>query len=58
MSLQGAVVVASNRAAAGVYEDTTGPLLVDFLTGLGFQTGAPVVVPDGEIGRASCRERV
>ncbi|HCB03215.1 MAG TPA: molybdenum cofactor biosynthesis protein [Nocardioides bacterium] len=48
MSLQGAVVVASNRAAAGVYEDTTGPLLVDFLTGLGFQTGAPVVVPDGD----------
>ena len=48
MSLSGAVVVASNRAAAGVYEDTTGPMLVDFLTGLGFETGAPVVVPDGE----------
>ena len=43
----GAVVVASNRAAAGVYEDTTGPLLVEFLTGLGFATGRPVVVPDG-----------
>ena len=48
MTLLGAVVVASNRAAAGVYEDTTGPLLVDFLTGLGFETGAPVVVPDGD----------
>ena len=46
--LSGAVVVASNRAAAGVYEDTTGPLLVDFLTALGFETDAPVVVPDGE----------
>ena len=46
--MMGAVVVASNRAAAGVYEDTTGPLLVDFLTGLGFETGPPVVVPDGE----------
>jgi molybdenum cofactor synthesis domain-containing protein len=44
----GAVVVASNRAAAGVYEDSTGPLLVEFLTGLGFETGPPVVVPDGE----------
>jgi len=48
MTFLGAVVVASNRAAAGVYEDTTGPLLVDFLTGLGFETGAPVVVPDGD----------
>lgn len=46
--LPGAVVVASNRAAAGVYEDTTGPLLVAFLTDLGFVTGDPVVVPDGE----------
>jgi molybdenum cofactor synthesis domain-containing protein len=47
-ALRGAVVVASNRAATGVYEDTTGPLLVDFLTALGFETAAPVVVPDGE----------
>jgi len=46
--LVGAVVVASNRAAAGVYEDATGPLLVDFLAGLGFATGPPAVVPDGE----------
>jgi molybdenum cofactor synthesis domain-containing protein len=47
-ALHGAVVVASNRAAAGVYEDATGPLLVEFLTGLGFETAAPAVVPDGE----------
>jgi molybdenum cofactor synthesis domain-containing protein len=46
--LLGAVVVASNRAAAGVYEDATGPLLVEFLARLGFDTAAPVVVPDGE----------
>jgi molybdenum cofactor synthesis domain-containing protein len=46
--LPGAVVVASNRAAAGVYDDETGPLLVEFLTGLGFETPAPAVVPDGE----------
>jgi molybdenum cofactor synthesis domain-containing protein len=45
--LPAAVVVASNRAAAGVYEDATGPLLVEFLTGLGFETGPPAVVPDG-----------
>jgi len=42
------VVTASNRAAAGVYEDTTGPLIVDALTGLGFEVTGPVVVPDGE----------
>jgi molybdenum cofactor synthesis domain-containing protein len=48
MSLRAEVVVASNRAAAGVYDDTTGPLLVDFLTGLGFACSAPVVVPDGD----------
>ena len=48
MSLVAAVVVASNRAASGVYEDTTGPMIVDFLTGLGFATPAPVVVPDGD----------
>jgi molybdenum cofactor synthesis domain-containing protein len=42
-----AVVVASNRAAAGVYDDQTGPILVDFLRSLDFAVGAPVVVPDG-----------
>jgi molybdenum cofactor synthesis domain-containing protein len=42
-----AVVVASNRAAAGVYDDLTGPLLVDFLRSLEFSVGDPVVVPDG-----------
>ncbi len=46
--LPAGVVVASNRAAAGVYDDTTGPLIVDFLAGLGFVVGAPQVVPDGE----------
>ena len=46
--MRGEVVVASNRAAAGVYEDTTGPLIVDFLRELGFAVAAPAVVPDGE----------
>jgi molybdenum cofactor synthesis domain-containing protein len=51
--LGGGVVVASNRAAAGIYEDATGPLLADFLDELGFAVGAPVVVPDGEpVGEA------
>lgn len=41
------VVVASNRASAGVYEDTAGPVLVDFLDELGFEVGQASVVPDG-----------
>lgn len=52
-ALTGAVVVASNRAAAGVYEDETGPLIQDFLGKLGFVTPDPFVVPDGEpVGQA------
>ena len=47
-SLRAEVVVASNRAAAGVYEDTTGPLIVDCLRELGFVVDSPVVVPDGD----------
>ena len=51
--LPATVVVASNRAAAGVYEDTTGPLIVAFLTELGFEVSGPVVVPDGDpVGEA------
>lgn len=51
--MRAAVVVASNRAAAGVYEDTAGPLIVEALAGLGFEVGGPVVVPDGEpVGEA------
>ncbi|MGI8645172.1 MAG: MogA/MoaB family molybdenum cofactor biosynthesis protein [Nocardioides sp.] len=46
--LPAGVVVASNRAAAGVYDDTTGPLIVDFLAELGFVVGAPQVVADGD----------
>ncbi|RYP85065.1 MogA/MoaB family molybdenum cofactor biosynthesis protein [Nocardioides guangzhouensis] len=46
--MRAVVVVASNRAAAGVYDDTTGPLIVDALQGWGFDTEGPLVVPDGE----------
>jgi molybdenum cofactor synthesis domain-containing protein len=46
--LPAAVVVASNRAAAGVYADETGPLIVAALRGWGFEVGEPAVVPDGD----------
>ncbi len=39
--LPAAVVVASNRAAAGVYDDATGPVIVDWLVEQGFDCGAP-----------------
>ncbi|ULE35344.1 MogA/MoaB family molybdenum cofactor biosynthesis protein [Mycobacterium sp. IDR2000157661] len=43
----GRVIVASTRAAAGVYEDRTGPVIVDWLGGRGIDASAPVVVSDG-----------
>ncbi len=46
--MKAVVVVASNRAAAGVYDDTTGPLIVEALRGLGFTVDDAVVRPDGE----------
>ncbi|BCJ65520.1 MogA/MoaB family molybdenum cofactor biosynthesis protein [Polymorphospora rubra] len=52
------VVVASNRAAAGVYADTSGPLLVDGLRELGCAVDGPVVVPDGEPVAAELRRAV
>jgi molybdenum cofactor synthesis domain-containing protein len=48
ISLPAVVVVASNRAAAGVYDDTTGPLIADALRDLGFSVDDPVVRPDGD----------
>lgn len=50
--LPAAVVIASNRAAAGVYEDETGPLIAARLRDWGFDPSV-VVVPDGEpVGEA------
>jgi molybdenum cofactor synthesis domain-containing protein len=45
--LVAAVIVASNRAAAGVYDDTTGPIIVEAMRADGWTVGDPVVVPDG-----------
>ncbi|MGW5720690.1 molybdenum cofactor biosynthesis protein MoaE [Amycolatopsis sp. NPDC003865] len=42
------VIVASNRAAKGVYEDKTGPVIVAWLAGRGYDVPAPVVVEDGD----------
>jgi molybdenum cofactor synthesis domain-containing protein len=42
------VITASNRAAAGVYADRSGPVVVAWLRERGFDCPDPVVVPDGE----------
>ncbi|MFH8567270.1 molybdenum cofactor biosynthesis protein B [Streptomyces sp. NPDC017993] len=52
------VVTASNRAAAGVYPDKGGPLLVDGLTAMGFEVEGPQVVPDGDPVEAALRAAV
>ncbi|MDO7867690.1 MogA/MoaB family molybdenum cofactor biosynthesis protein [Nocardioides jiangxiensis] len=41
------VVIASNRASAGVYEDETGPVIAAWLRERGFEPTV-VVVPDGD----------
>ncbi len=43
----GRVVIASTRAAAGVYEDRCGPIVVDWLNDRDIVTPPPVVVADG-----------
>jgi molybdenum cofactor synthesis domain-containing protein len=49
------VITASTRAAAGVYPDTTGPLITAALTELGHRVSGPVVVADGPPVEAALR---
>ncbi|MEU8453688.1 MogA/MoaB family molybdenum cofactor biosynthesis protein [Streptomyces griseoaurantiacus] len=49
------VVTASNRAAAGVYEDRGGPLIAEGLRRFGFAVEGPRVVPDGDPVEAALR---
>ncbi|HWH97452.1 MAG TPA: bifunctional molybdenum cofactor biosynthesis protein MoaC/MoaB [Pseudolysinimonas sp.] len=43
------VIVASTGAAVGTREDSTGPLIVDWLTAHGYTVDGPVVVADADI---------
>ncbi len=53
MSRLARVIVASNRAAKGVYEDKTGPVITAWLAGRGWDVPDPVVVEDGDpVGEA------
>ena len=52
------VITSSTRAAAGVWEDRSGPVLVEGLSALGFAVDGPVVVADGEPLLAAMRAAV
>ena len=49
-------VTVSNRAAAGVYEDRSGPVLAGLLRAAGCAVDGPLVVPDGEPVAAALRD--
>src|SRR5699024_11687660 len=49
MSRTGLVIVSSTRAAAGEYEDRSGPIAVEFLRNQGLKTPDPIVVADADI---------
>lgn len=49
------IVIASTRAATGVYEDRTGPVVADWLADHGFDVIPPAVVPDGPSVGAALR---
>jgi molybdenum cofactor synthesis domain-containing protein len=52
------VITVSTRAAAGVYEDKSGPIIVDALHDLGFTVAGAVIVPDGDAVGAALRDAV
>lgn len=58
MSRTARVIVASNRAATGVYPDRTGPVIVEWLAQRSFEVPEPLVVEDGEPVARALRECV
>ena len=58
MTRSARVVIASTRAATGVYEDRCGPIVVDWLAVRGFDVAAPVVVVDGSAVGDALRDAV
>ena len=57
-ALRALVVTVSNRASAGVYEDTAGPILVAGLRTAGFTVDGPTVVGDGDPVTDALRDAV
>ena len=54
----GVVITCSTRAAAGVYSDRSGPLIVEALRGWGLAVGDAVVVADGPDVEAALRAAI
>lgn len=52
------VIIASNRAAAGVYPDRTGPVIARWLSDRGFTVDGPVVRSDGQEVGAALRDAI
>jgi molybdenum cofactor synthesis domain-containing protein len=51
-------VTVSNRAAAGIYEDRSGPVLAELLRSAGCAVDGPLVIPDGDAVAAALRDAV
>jgi molybdenum cofactor synthesis domain-containing protein len=51
-------VTISTRAAAGVYEDRSGPVLADLLREAGCEVDGPIVVPDGAPVELALRDAI
>ena len=51
-------VTISNRAAAGIYEDRSGPVLAELLRSAGCAVDGPLVIPDGDAVAAALRDAV
>lgn len=58
MTIRALAVTVSTRAATGVYEDRSGPVLAELLREWGCQVDGPRVVPDGEAVLHVLREAV
>lgn len=58
MARTAVVVIASSRAAAGVYPDRTGPIIESWLQERDFTVTGPVVVADGPSVGAALQEAI
>jgi molybdenum cofactor synthesis domain-containing protein len=58
MSETAVVITISTRAAAGVYDDKSGPIIAAALDDLGLEVSGPVIVPDGEAVGVALRDAV
>ena len=51
-------ITISNRAAAGVYADRSGPVLAGLLRDAGCEVDGPTVIPDGDAVKVALRDAV